>query len=170
MFSKGIFLRSLRMSPSAFLRGFTVLAMLAGAGECAATRVGELLVREGKGGAPCFTISEAEEARGGTPDFQAIAVGEVGSKALLWQMAMPPGRTFPVTVRMCIPYAGRLSVLPQTAAAALAPGILYEVAIKTRPGRDYKARFCLMQADGVLRVRNIGLSVRRPACEQGINP
>jgi hypothetical protein len=153
------------MFPSSFLRCLTALAMLAGAGECAAARVGELLVKEGKGGTPCFTISEAEEARGGTPDFQAITVSEVGGKAVLWQMAMPALRTFPVTVRMCIPYAGRLPVLPQTPAVPLAPGTLYEVSIKARAARDYRARFCLVQADGALRVRNIALSARRAACE-----
>lgn len=150
-----------------------VLAAMAGAGECAAARVGELMVKEGKGGAPCFTISEAEEKRGGTPDFHAITVSEHGGKAALWKMAMPAHRTFPVTVRMCIPYAGRVPVLPQTPAAPLEAGRLYDVAITARPPRgpkaprDYRARFCLVRAAGALEVRNIpmGSPKQRATCE-----
>ncbi len=155
-----------------FLRCLFVLAISAGAAECAAARVGELLVKEGKGGVPCFTISEAEEQRGGTPDFQEIAVSEPGAKAALWRMAMPVHRTFPVTVSMCIPYAGRLPVLPQTPAAPLEEGRVYEVAISARAPRsagprEYRARFCLVQAEGALHVRNIPLAApkARAACE-----
>lgn len=160
------------MPPSLLLRCLFVLAM-ASAGECAAAHAGELLVKQGNGGVPCFTIAEAEEARGGAPDFKAITVSEVGAKGAMWKMAMPGQRTFPVTFRMCIPYAGRLPVLPQTPAAPLQPGKVYEVAIDMRPARpaagqrDYRARFCLVaQEDGALRVRNIALvnSNKRPSC------
>ena len=161
------------MFPGSHFRCLFVLAMTAGAAECAAAHVGELLVKEGKGGAPCFTISEAEEQRGGTPDFQAIAVSEPGAKVALWKMAMPVHRTFPVTVSMCIPYAGRLPVLPQTPAASLEAGKVYEVAIIARAQRsadkprDYRARFCLVQADGALRVRNLPAAAakQRAACD-----
>ncbi len=166
------------MLPSSFLRCLFVLAMSAGAGECAAARTGELLVREGNAGVPCFTIPEAEEARSGAPDFQAITVSEAGVKAALWKMAMPAQRTFPVTFRMCIPYAGRLPVLPQTPAAALEAGKLYEVAISARARksgtapRDYRGRFCLVQAEGVLRVRNIAPAgaKQRAACAPVTGP
>ena len=149
------------MLPSSFLRGLFVLSMAASAGECAAARVGELLVKEGNAGVPCFTISEGEEQRSGAPDFQAITVSEPGAKTALWKMAMPAQRTFAVTFRMCIPYAGRLPVLPQTAAAPLETGRVYEVAISARgqrassAPRDYRGRFCLVQADNGLRVRNM---------------
>ncbi len=160
------------MFPGSYFRCLFVLAMMAGAAECAAAQAGELLVKEGKGGAPCFTISEVEEQRGGTPDFQSIAVSEPGVKAALWKMAMPVHRTFPVTVSMCIPYAGRLPVLPQTPAAPLEAGKVYEVTISARApraadkARDYRARFCLVQAAGALRVRNLPASAakQRPAC------
>lgn len=156
------------MLPSSFPRCLFVLA-IAGAGQCAgAARVGELQVREGNGGVPCFTISEAEEGRGGAPDFQSITVSEAGAgpRMPLWRMGMPPQRTFPVSFRMCIPYAGRLPVLPQTPAAPLQAGRIYEVAIDTRPSapgrrptgapRDYRGRFCLVHEQGALRVRHLG--------------
>lgn len=157
--------------PSSFLRCLFVLA-LAAAGQCAgAARVGELQVREGNGGVPCFTIHEAEEARTGAPDFQSITVSEAGAgpRVPLWRMAMPPQRTFPVSFRMCIPYAGRLPVLPQTPAAPLQAGKIYEVAIDVRPwaagarppgaARDYRGRFCLVRAAGALRVRELAPAV-----------
>ncbi len=160
------------MPPGSFHRCLFVLAIVAGAAECAAARTGELLVKEGKGGTPCFTISETEEQRGGTPDFQEIVVSEPGARAVLWRMAMPAHRTFPVTVSMCIPYAGRLPVLPQTPAVPLEAGRVYEVAISARlprtaaAPRDYRARFCLVQVDGALQVRNISLAAAkaRAAC------
>ena len=161
------------MPSSQFLRCVLVLAMIGGAGECSAARVGELLVKEGKGGAPCFTIPEGEEKRGGTPDFQSITVSEHDGKVALWKMAMPAHRSFPVTVRMCIPYAGRLPVLPQTTAAPLQAGKVYEVAINARAQRaaaaprDYRARFCLVRTAGALRVRNLpmGDAKQRLACD-----
>jgi hypothetical protein len=161
------------MFASPFLRCLFVLAMLAGSGPCGAARVGELLVKEGKGGMPCFTIPEAEEARSGTPDFHSIMVNELGGRAAVWRMEMPAQRTFPVTVRMCIPYAGRVPVLPQTPAAPLVPGTIYEVAINARSARpqaaprDYRARFCLILNNGVLRVKNIDVATarQRAVCE-----
>ena len=94
-------------------------------------------------------------------------------KTALWRMAMPAQRTFPVSFRMCIPYAGRLPVLPQMPAAPLQAGKIYDVVIDARTGharavgpRDYRGRFCLVrQAGGALRVRNIGAAGKqRPAC------
>jgi hypothetical protein len=121
----------------------------------AARRIGEAQVRAGANGVPCFTISEREEERGGVPDFQSITVSEAGGK-LMWRMAMPRERTFPVLNSMCIPYGGRVQALPQTPAAALAPGKAYLVQIEARPGRKvstplrYQARFCLVKKPGGL--------------------
>lgn len=121
----------------------------------AARRIGEAQVREGANGVPCFTISEREEQRGGVPDFQSVTVSEAGGK-LMWRMAMPRERTFPVMNSMCIPYGGRVQALPQTPAAALAPGKAYLVQIEARPGRKvstplrYQARFCLVKKPGGL--------------------
>lgn len=121
----------------------------------AARRVGEAQVREGANGVPCFTISEREEQRGGVPDFHSITVSEAGGK-LMWRMAMPRERTFPVMNSMCIPYGGRVQALPQTPAAVLAPGKAYLVQIEARPGRKastplrYQARFCLVKKNGGL--------------------
>ena len=119
----------------------------------AARRVGEAQVREGANGLPCFTISEREEKRGGAPDFQSVTVSEAGGK-VLWRMAMPRERTFPVMYSMCIPYGGRVQALPQTPAATLGPGKVYLVQINARPGRKasmplrYQARFCLARQRG----------------------
>lgn len=122
--------------------------------DCAAApavRIGEVMVRQGNGGVPCFSISEREEARAGAPDFHSITVSEAGpgAKNAMWSMAMPRQRTFPVSFRMCVPYAGRLPVLPQTPAAPLQPGRVYEVAIEPRgplaaaAPRSYRGRFCV---------------------------
>lgn len=128
----------------------------------AAVRTGEVVVREGNAGVPCFSISEREELRAGAPNFHAITVGEAGAGArgAMWTMAMPAARTFPVSFRMCVPYAGRLPVLPQTPALALQPGQVYEVVIEARPPlaakapRSYRGRFCVLKAAaGVPRVR-----------------
>jgi hypothetical protein len=113
-------------------------------------RVGVLEVRNGHGGVPCFSIPREEEERGGAPNFHAITVSAADQpRASAWSMAMPPHRTFPISFLVCIPYAGRLPVLPQTPAAALLPGKVYEVAIEARgplaigAPRSYRGRFCL---------------------------
>lgn len=114
----------------------------------AARRIGEAEVRTGANGVPCFTISEREEQRGGAPDFQAVTVSDSSGKPM-WKMTMPRARTFPVTHSMCIPYAGRVQALPQTPAAVLEAGKVYQVLIKTCKARNagsplrYLARFCL---------------------------
>ena len=145
---------------------FIPCALIAASGHCASSRVGEVEVREGHAGAPCFTISQAEQERGGAPHFQSISVredGSLGRTAAAWRMEMPRQRTFAVTYRMCIPYAGRLPVLPQTSAAPLKAGQLYEVVLGARAPlakdgpRSYRGWFC-MEADGqgVLRARGVG--------------
>jgi hypothetical protein len=142
--------------------------MLLLASSCAlaapAGRVGDAEVREAASGAPCFTISEREERRGGTPDFDAVTVSDTsGHKGPLWKMRMPASRTFPVTFSMCIPYAGRVQALPQTPAARLEAGKVYQVRIDARAARGsttplaYDARFCLArQRDGSVLVHHIG--------------
>jgi hypothetical protein len=128
------------------------------------SRIGEAEVREGANSAPCFTISEREERRGGIPNFDAVTVSEpAGKGGVLWKMAMPASRTFPVSFSMCIPYAGRVQALPQTPAARLEPGRVYQVRIDARRTRGvntppvYEARFCLArQPDGSVLVHHIG--------------
>jgi hypothetical protein len=130
----------------------------------AASRVGDAEVRAGANGEPCFTITEREERRAGPPNFDAVTVTEAGGKhSLMWRMAMPAERTFPVTFSMCIPYAGRVQALPQTAAGDLEQGKVYYVRIDARrpkgssPGPAYEARFCLArQPDGSVLVHHIG--------------
>ena len=150
------------MLPSLLLRCVIVLAM-ASPRLCEAARVGQLEVRNGKDGIPCFTISEAEEKLDGAPNFHAITVGEAapGPRTVMWRMNMPGPRTFPVSFRMCVPYAGRLPVLPQTPAAQLLPGRVYEVAIEARgpfgqgAPHIYRARFCVAEpGKGVIGVRS----------------
>lgn len=113
----------------------------------ATRRVGEAQVRMDANGLPCFTISEGEERRSGTPDFQAITVS--AGEHTLWRMAMLRERTFPLNFSMCIPYGGRVPALPQTPATPLENRIVYSVRIETRPGSSaaaplrYGAQFCL---------------------------
>ncbi|WP_426110066.1 hypothetical protein [Massilia sp. PWRC2] len=126
----------------------------------ASAAIGEAEVREGAGGVPCFTIAEREERRSGAPNFEAISVTEVAGKrrAVVWSMAMPEGRTFPLMFSMCIPYGGRVPALPQRSAELLEAGTLYEVAIDVRAPQSASpqsqpnalvARFCLLRrADG----------------------
>lgn len=156
--------------------------ILAGLGPdaCAATRTGAMEVREGNRGVPCFTIAEDEERRLGAPDFDSITVsGPDGQKPAAWSMAMPRDRTFPVSFLMCIPYGGRLPVLPQTPAAALQPYKVYEAVIEVRgkrPGgapRNYRARFCLVpQGGGPARIRRATVSGpegrQRYDCDPGV--
>ncbi|MES2902466.1 MAG: hypothetical protein V4723_22250 [Pseudomonadota bacterium] len=152
------------MSPRPLVALFAVLAMTA-MDSAAALRVGELAVRSGSTGLPCFTISKAEEERAGSPNFHSITVTE--GKTTMWSMAMPAQRTFPVSFRMCIPYAGRLPVLPQTPAAELQSGKVYEVVLESRQPpdaskpRSYRGRFCVVPgASGV----SVFTPVSRSAC------
>ena len=162
------------MLARSIIRCAVVLGLL-GAHVTGGVRVGPIEVREGKGGVPCFTIPEAEEQRSGAPDFQSISVAEAGPgpRPVLWSMSMPKPRTFPITFRMCIPYAGRLPVLPQTPAAALLPGRPYDVIIEVRTPqlagapRSYRARFC-MTGTAPLHVQGLGAGAAdpkaRPVC------
>jgi hypothetical protein len=134
-------------------------------------RVGEALVRAAPNGLPCFTISAREERRGGTPNFDAVSVTDQARGALLWKMAMPPERTFPVRPSMCVPYGGRVQALPQTPAAPLENGRVYRVRIEARPTPGlatpaaYDARFCLVaRGDGDAVVRPIGRDERLSGC------
>ena len=125
----------------------------------AAARIGAAEVREGPRGGPCFTISPRED-REGTPDFHSVTVSD--GQRLLWTMAMPPERTFPLRFSMCVPYGGQVASLPRTRAAALVPGKVYYLRIDARPGKvrgtaqAYEARFCLAkQRDGSAVVHQI---------------
>ncbi|MDB5919748.1 MAG: hypothetical protein JWR40_3982 [Massilia sp.] len=149
--------------------------LLAAASATAApgSRTGEAAVREASNGLPCFTIAEREEKLGGAPDFESVTVYDASARprARMWTMSMPPTRTFPVLFSMCIPYAGRVQSLPQTKAAMLEAGKVYEVVIDVRGGkganrpRGYGARFCLAkQRDGTMTVHHIG-----PGAPEGRN-
>jgi hypothetical protein len=127
----------------------------------AGRRVAEAQVRTDANGQPCFTISEREEKRSGTPDFEAIAVTE--GQRLLWRMAMSGKRTFPLSATMCIPYGGRVPALPQTPATSLEEGKTYTMELKALPGRSattplrYAARFRLgRRPDGSTTVHQLG--------------
>lgn len=130
-----------------------LLSILLASSAQAAGRTGEAAVKEGANGVPCFTISEREEKRGGTPDFHSVTVSD-GSGKPMWKMAMPRERTFPVTHSMCIPYAGRVHALPQTPALPLEAGKPYQVLIEARRAKvagsplRYLARFCLVPGAG----------------------
>jgi hypothetical protein len=117
-------------------------------GMAAPGRTGELDVRLGNTGVPCFTVSAREEQRSGTPQFQSITVSEAGAYSAMWSMAMPKGRSFALAYYMCVPYGGRPPVLPQTPVSELQRGKPYEVVVNAQPGkqgapRHYRARFCV---------------------------
>lgn len=144
----------------------------------AARRIGEAEVRAGANGVPCFTISQREAERGGTPDFASITVTAIGPHTgPMWRMAMPRERTFPVSPGMCIPYAGRIPALPQTPAAPLESGKVYTVHIDARPGKSpslplrYQGRFCLVRrAGGNTAVHQIGATLRQGSNLYGCLP
>lgn len=139
----------------------------------AAGRIGEAAVREGPHGGPCFTISPREE-RLGTPNFHAVSVTD--GKRLMWKMATPKERSFPLGYGMCVPYGGRVAALPRTEAAELVPGRVYSLRIEARSTAPravplaYEARFCLARRpDGSAAVHQILAGERGPACTQGRN-
>ena len=141
------------------LSGIILAAVLLSATRLAQARVGEAEVREGPRGGPCFTISPREE-RLGTPEFQAVTV--LDGRRQLWAMRMPPGRSFPLSFAMCVPYGGRVASLPHSEALALEAGRVYSLHIDARAPRghatppSYEARFCLArQRDGSLQVHQI---------------
>ena len=154
--------------PCRFIPSFFLMLVAVWATAAPAARTGEASVRETRDGLPCFTIAEREEQSGDAPDFESIIVYDASKRprARMWTMSMPPTRTFALLFSMCIPYAGRVQSLPQTKAATLVAGKLYEVAIDVRAGygraapnrpRRYSARFCLArQRDGAVTVRHIG--------------
>ncbi len=135
--------------------------VLTAAGETgAAARVGEIEVRQGGNGLPCFTVAPSEEKKHGAPNFRSIQVTEVAGNTSMWKMVMPRERTFAVLNYMCVPYAGRPPVLPQTPAAPLRPGKTYDVVITAESAtaqapRLYRARFCLIEKAGALQVRMV---------------
>lgn len=156
---------------------FLAATSCAGASAGATPHVGELDVRSGSAGMPCFTVFRKDEQRFGAPEFHAISVNEVtaAGKTLMWAMTIPPERPFLVTFRLCIPYAGRLPVLPKTAALPLQPGKVYDVLIDIKPPmapsapRAYRARFCLIgKAGGAVQVRTLNGAALdgkgRPGC------
>jgi hypothetical protein len=107
-------------------------------GKLVAARAGLLTVHlsaRGEWGMPCFTVFQKGERRFGAPEFRSISVTDVaaGGKSMMWTMSIPPERPFQVTFRLCIPYAGRLPVLPKTTALPLQPGKLYEALIDIKP-------------------------------------
>jgi hypothetical protein len=107
-------------------------------------------VRADSNGQPCFTVDAAAEQRDGTAQFRSVTVTDVALAGAAWEMALPSGRSFALTHSICIPYAGRVTALPQTPAAALAPGRVYRVTLAVRnwdrpkAPRAYTAHFCLV--------------------------
>jgi hypothetical protein len=80
----------------------------------------------------------------------------------MWTMRMPPGRSFPLSFSMCVPYGGRVASLPRTESATLEAGRVYTLRIDARAPRgrntppSYEARFCLArQRNGSLQVHQI---------------
>lgn len=106
-------------------------------------------VRADSNGKPCFTVDAAAEQRDGTAQFRAVTVTDVARAVAAWEMALPGGRSFALTHTICIPYAGRVTALPQTPAATLVAGRVYRVTLavhnqgRALAPRAYTAHFCL---------------------------
>jgi hypothetical protein len=136
------------MKLGVFLLLFFLLPALAGSDREPA-REAAAHVRAGANGGPCFTVGTASEQQDGTAQFRGLTVVDTVTHAIMWQMALPSGRSFPLTYTVCIPYAGRVAALPQTPAAALADGRMYQVTLAVRnwnrpaAPRAYSATFCL---------------------------
>ncbi len=107
-------------------------------------------VRADSNGRPCFTVDAAAERLDGTAQFRALTVTDMAGANPAWHMALPSGRSFALTHTICIPYAGRVTALPQTPAAVLVPGRVYRVMLavrnweRPRAPRAYIAHFCLI--------------------------
>jgi hypothetical protein len=108
------------------------------------------VVRADSNGRPCFTVDAAAEARDGTAQFRSVTVSDAAAGTVVWQMALPSGRSFALTRSICVPYAGRVNALPQTPAATLVTGRVYQVTLavrnwdRPRAPRAYTAHFCLV--------------------------
>jgi hypothetical protein len=137
------------MKLGVFLLLFFLLPALAGSDREPA-RGAAAHVRAGKNGEPCFTVDAVSERQDGTAQFRGLTVVDTVTRAIVWEMALPSGRSFPLTYTVCIPYAGRVAALPQTPAAALADGRMYQVTLVVRnwnrpaAPRAYLATFCLV--------------------------
>lgn len=151
------------MKLAVFLLLFFLLPALAGS-DREPVRSALAHVRAGKNGEPCFTVDAASEQQDGTAQFRGLTVVDTVTHAIMWQMALPSGRSFPLTYTVCIPYAGRVAALPQTPAAALADGHMYQVTLVVRnwnrpaAPHAYSATFCLVgpaRAVTVVRDRQI---------------
>jgi hypothetical protein len=122
------------------------------------------VVRAGSNGEPCFSVDAQAERADGVAQFRAVTVVEPASGRLMWQMALPGGRSFALTHAICIPYAGRVPALPQTPAVALVAGHVYRVELAVRNGANpkapkaYTANFCLAGKAPVLRQLDGGAS------------
>jgi hypothetical protein len=107
-------------------------------------------VRADSNGRPCFTVDAVAEERDGTAQFRSVTVTDVAVGTVVWRMALPSGRSFALTRSICIPYAGRVNALPQTPAATLVTGRIYQVVLAVRnwerpkAPRVYIAHFCLV--------------------------
>ena len=102
-------------------------------------------------GIPCFSVSEKEEKRNGTPRLYALVLSDVSTKPAtkVWSFIMPVGASIPVTADHCILYG----VAPAGAEAIQAPqlifGHMYDVFLNGRPEdradptRGYVGKFCM---------------------------
>jgi hypothetical protein len=121
-------------------------------------------VRADSNGRPCFTVDAAAEGRDGTAQFRSITVTDVVAGTVAWQMALPSGRSFALAYGICIPHAGRVNALPQTPAATLVAGRIYQVVLavrnwdRPRAPRAYTARFCLVGKTEAVRQLDEGAS------------
>jgi len=103
-------------------------------------------VRTGANGVPCFTVDAAADSDS-TAQFRAVTVIDAMTRATMWQMALPGGRSFALVPTVCVPYAGRVAALPQTPAAALVAGRTYRVALEMHNGdvrQTVTADFCVV--------------------------
>lgn len=102
-------------------------------------------------GMPCFTISNREERRNGTPMLGALMVYDISIKppVEVWSFILPGATTLPMHAKTCYLYGQVPTGAESTAATMLKTDRMYCVFLNGRPDdpsdstRGYRGKFCL---------------------------
>ena len=103
-------------------------------------------------GMPCFTISNREERRNGTPMLGALMVYDISIKppVEVWSFILPGATTLPMHAKTCYLYGQVPAGAESTAATMLKTDRMYSVFLNGRPDDPsdstygYKGKFCLI--------------------------
>lgn len=128
----------------------TAVAALA-TSACATSRMGEADIRQEEG-TPCFTITQKEEQRAGTPRLMALSVYDASVKPVteVWWFTLPDASPIPISSKICILYSQLPAGAEGIKALPLIAGRVYEVFLNakladtTDPTFGYMGKFCLL--------------------------